>query len=88
MVSGLLIGVWQFYLSFRVSMLVLNWHHSAKGSDPQGATLSELKDLLSSNLEFSKNGLKIASPIVGIIGLGLSIVFLWVFAKEIYPIVH
>jgi len=47
-----------------------------------------LKDLLSSNLEFSKNGLKIASPIVGIIVLGLSIVFLWVFAKEIYPIVH
>jgi hypothetical protein len=85
---GLWIAISQFYLSFRLATLLLNKHPATKEGDAEPATLSGLKELLYSNFEVSKGGLKLSSPIVGIIVLCLSMVFLWVFAREIYPIVQ
>jgi hypothetical protein len=85
---GLWIALSQFYLSFRLATLLIDRHPAAKEGDAESATLAGLKELLYSNFEVSKGGLKLSSPIVGIIVLCLSMVFLWVFAKEIYPIVQ
>jgi hypothetical protein len=81
-IVGVAMSCLQFWTYYRTTTHKANIQKEAveKTSDPE-----TLKQLVS-QLEVTMQGVKLSSPVLGVIILGLSLVFFYVYLKFVYPI--
>jgi hypothetical protein len=76
-----LMGLYMAYMQFRLSEKMFLKQSADKTKDDANAL-----EMIKSDLEFGKDGLKINTAVIGLMILSLSLAFLFLYLKYVYPI--
>ena len=86
--AGILFAGIQFYISFMAKHLAINKKDSGKAGEQETLSFNSTPsiDELKTELEAGPGGIKVSSPVLGVIILVISLLFFYLYLAYVYPI--